>query len=112
MPKNNIFAEKDLSLFEQGEHTHIYRLLGAHVEETDGVSGCRFAVWAPNAIRVSVVGDFNFWDGRRLPMHRHEKYGIFELFVPGVKQGDICSIKVEGGECRRGDKLYKEVRRA
>ena len=65
----------------------------------DGVEGVRFAVWAPNAIRVSVVGDFNFWDGRKLPMHRHEKYGIFELFVPGVKPGDIYKyeIKVKGG---------------
>ena len=73
--------------------------MGAHLINHQGVDGVYFAVWAPNAIRVSVVGDFNFWDGRRYPMHRHEKYGIFELFVPGVKPGDVYKyeLKAKGG---------------
>lgn len=92
-------SEKEMELFSNGIHYEAYRMLGAHPMTIDGVEGVRFAVWAPNAIRVSVVGDFNFWDGRKLPMHRHEKYGIFELFVPGVKQGDIYKyeLKVKGG---------------
>ena len=92
-------SEKDMKLFSQGIHYTVYQMLGAHPMTVDGVEGVRFAVWAPNAMRVSVVGDFNFWDGRRCQMHRHEKYGIFELFVPGVKQGDVYKyeIKVKGG---------------
>ncbi len=92
-------SEKEMEAFSEGIHYEAYKMLGAHPMTVDGVDGVRFAVWAPNAIRVSVVGDFNFWDGRRLPMHRHEKYGIFELFVPGVKQGDIYKyeIKIKGG---------------
>lgn len=92
-------SEKEMEAFSQGIHYTVYNMLGAHPMTVDGVEGVRFAVWAPNAVRVSVVGDFNFWDGRRHPMHRHEKYGIFELFVPGVKQGDIYKyeIKVKGG---------------
>ena len=92
-------SDKEMELFSEGIHYEAYKMLGAHPMTVDGVDGVRFAVWAPNAVRVSVVGDFNFWDGRRLPMHRHEKYGIFELFVPGVKQGDIYKyeIKLKGG---------------
>ncbi len=92
-------SEKEMEAFSDGIYYEAYKMLGAHPMTVDGVEGVRFAVWAPNALRVSVVGDFNFWDGRRLPMHRHEKYGIFELFVPGVKQGDIYKyeIKIKGG---------------
>lgn len=92
-------SEKEMELFSKGIHYTAYQMLGAHPMTVDGVDGVRFAVWAPNAVRVSVVGDFNFWDGRRHPMHRHEKYGIFELFVPGLQQGDIYKyeIKVKGG---------------
>lgn len=63
------------------------RKLGAHPVVCGGVRGTYFAVWAPRAIRVSIVGDFDRWDGRRLPMHRMPMSGIFELFVPGVKAG-------------------------
>ena len=67
-----------------------------------GVQGTSFAVWAPNAMRVSVVGDFNDWDGRRHMMHRMPMSGIFELFIPGVKAGDVYKyeIKIKGGELR------------
>ncbi len=92
-------SEEEMELFSQGINYTAYRMLGAHPMTVDGVEGVRFAVWAPNAMRVSVVGDFNFWDGRRYPMHRHEKYGIFELFVPGVKPGDVYKyeLKAKGG---------------
>jgi len=92
-------SEEEMELFSKGIHYTVYQMLGAHPMTVDGVRGVRFAVWAPNAMRVSVVGDFNFWDGRRMPMHRHEKYGIFELFVPGLKPGDIYKyeLKVKGG---------------
>ncbi len=89
-------SEKEMELFSQGINYTAYRMLGAHPVTVEGVEGVRFAVWAPNAVRVSVVGDFNFWDGRRCQMHRHEKYGIFELFVPGVKQGDIYKYEIKG----------------
>lgn len=67
--------------------------------EIDGIKGVYFAVWAPNAMRVSVVGDFNQWDGRRCQMHRMPATGIYELFVPDVKIGDIYKfeLKVKGG---------------
>ena len=92
-------SEEEMELFSKGIHYTVYKMLGAHPMTIDGVEGVRFAIWAPNAVRVSVVGSFNFWDGRKMPMHRHEKYGIFELFVPGLKQGDIYKyeLKVKGG---------------
>ena len=69
----------------------------------NGVSGTHFAVWAPNAIRVSVVGDFNDWDGRVLPMHKMPKSGIFQLFVPGVKVGDAYRYEIKA----KGDVLLQ-----
>ena len=89
---------EDLDLFEKGIHYSVYEILGAHVKTIDGVTGVLFAVWAPNAVRVSVVGDFNMWDGRRHPMERHDRYGVFELFIPGLTQGAIYKyeIKVKG----------------
>ncbi|MCC2658104.1 MAG: glgB [Panacagrimonas sp.] len=86
----------DLSRFSGGLHPHLGRALGAHVLDLDGVSGVRFAVWAPNARRVSVVGDFNSWDGRRHPMRRRVEAGVWELFVPRVKAGAIYKYEVLG----------------
>lgn len=63
--------------------------------EINGVKGTYFAVWAPNAVRVSVVGDFNNWDGRTLMMHRMPMSGIYELFVPGVGAGDIYKYEIK-----------------
>lgn len=88
-------SEKEMEAYAAGIHYEAYKMLGAHPMVIGGVAGVRFAVWAPNAVRVSIVGDFNVWDGRRLPMHRHEKYGIFELFVPGVKQGDLYKYEIK-----------------
>ena len=90
--------------FERGIHYTIYEKLGAHIltrKSLGGaqVSGTLFAVWAPNAMRVSVVGNFNNWDGRRHQMRRLGDSGIFEIFIPGVTEGEIYKfeIKAQGG---------------
>jgi 1,4-alpha-glucan branching enzyme len=77
-------GDLDLHLFGEGRHWHAYRVLGAHVRTVDGVAGTLFATWAPNAERVSVVGDFNRWDGRCHPMRVRGASGVWELFIPGV----------------------------
>ncbi len=76
----------EMEAFNQGEHRCAQNLLGARRHSEDGVDGVIFAVWAPNAERVSVVGDFNGWDGRCHPMRRHVSQGIWELFIPGLQQ--------------------------
>ncbi len=86
--------EFDLHLFNEGRHWHIYRLLGAHPRAVDGISGVLFAVWAPNAARVSVVGDFNQWDGRRHPMRIRGGSGIWELFIPGLRPGTLYKFEL------------------
>ena len=92
-------TEKEAKKFNAGICYDIYKKLGAHPMTIDGTKGVYFAVWAPNAMRVSVVGDFNLWDGRRLPMRRLGGSGIFELFVPGLETGTIYKyeIKAKGG---------------
>lgn len=80
-------SEEDLYLFNEGTHYQIYKKLGAHVIEHYGVKGVAFAVWAPNAKRVSVVCDFNHWDGRYNPMRPLGASGIWELFIPGLESG-------------------------
>ena len=77
-------TDLDLHLLGEGTHYRLYDKMGAHPARLSGVDGYRFAVWAPNARRVSVVGDWNGWDGRRHPMRLHPANGIWELFVPGV----------------------------
>ena len=79
----------DLHLFGEGKHRHAYRFLGAHVHEIDAIRGILFAVWAPNAERVSVVGGFNQWDGRRHPMRVRGGSGIWELFIPDLEPGGL-----------------------
>ena len=95
-----ILDELELQLFAQGTHFHAFEKMGAHPSVFDGVSGTTFAVWAPNARRVSVVGDFNCWDGRRHPMRLHPGAGIWEIFLPGVMQGALYKyeIKTQTGE--------------
>ncbi|XXX71910.1 1,4-alpha-glucan branching protein GlgB [Sorangium sp. So ce134] len=87
----------DLHLLAEGRHWELYRVLGAHVREVDGVSGTSFAVWAPNARRVSVVGDFNHWDGRRHAMRRMGE-GFWELFIPGVGDGALYKYEIKTPE--------------
>ena len=83
----------DQHLFGEGKHWHIYQKLGGHLHTVDGIEGVLFAVWAPNAGRVSVVGDFNRWDGRCNPMRSLGGSGIWEIFIPGQKAG--CLYKFE-----------------
>jgi 1,4-alpha-glucan branching enzyme len=82
-----IMGEVDLHLFSEGNHLQLYEKFGAHLRKIGGDDGVYFAVWAPNAQRVSVVGDFNGWDGRVNPMRRLLGSGVWELFVPGVGEG-------------------------
>lgn len=82
-------TEFDIYLLRQGRHFESYEKLGAHIVERDGVVGTRFAVWAPSAYRVSVIGDFNGWDARIHPMRLHGDSGFWELFIPGVGEGAV-----------------------
>jgi 1,4-alpha-glucan branching enzyme len=93
-------GELDLHLASEGRHERIYERLGAHVREIEGVVGTSFAVWAPSARSVSVVGDFNVWDGRLHPMRSLGSSGIWELFVPGLADGDHYKyeIRTQAGE--------------
>jgi 1,4-alpha-glucan branching enzyme len=84
----------DLHLFGEGSHWHIYRILGGHRKQVDGVHGVLFAVWAPSAERVSVVGDFNNWDGRNHPMRVRGGSGVWELFIPGLGSGQPYKYEI------------------
>ncbi len=84
----------DISRFNEGEHYEIYEKLGAHPMMLDGVEGVLFAVWAPHAARVSVVGNFNQWNGKIHPMRRVEYSGLFELFIPGILSGEIYKYEI------------------
>jgi 1,4-alpha-glucan branching enzyme len=87
-------GELDVHLFNEGQHWNIYELLGAHEREIDGVKGVTFATWAPNAERISVVGDFNEWDGRRHPMRVRGASGLWELFIPGLSAGSLYKFEI------------------
>jgi len=89
-----LLGELDLHLIAQGTHYDLARALGAQPIEVEDVSGVRFAVWAPNAQRVSVVGDFNAWDGRRHPMRLRASAGIWELFVPRLGPGERYKFEI------------------
>ena len=88
-------SELDTSLFAKGRHYEIYEKMGAHLAEEDGKAGTYFSVWAPNARSVSVVGDFNNWDRTAHPMQPVQQSGIWDIFVPGVKAGDLYKFAVE-----------------
>ncbi len=87
-------GEMDLHLFNEGRHLRLWEKLGAHVCEIDGVAGTSFAVWAPNATRVSVIGTFNDWDGRAHQMRRLGASGVFEVFVPGVGAETLYKFEI------------------
>jgi 1,4-alpha-glucan branching enzyme len=87
-------GELDLHLFGEGKHQQSWRILGAHLATIDDVEGCLFAVWAPNVQRVSVVGDFNGWNGHRHPMRNRGQSGIWELFVPGLHDNDAYKYEI------------------
>ncbi|RYE34309.1 MAG: 1,4-alpha-glucan branching protein GlgB [Hyphomicrobiales bacterium] len=89
-----ILGDVDLHLIGEGRHFELTRALGANLDERDGVPGVRFAVWAPNANRVSVVGNFNAWDGRRHMMRRRGESGVWELFVPRLTHGELYKYEI------------------
>jgi len=97
-------TENDIKLFKSGIHYEIYKKLGAHPEILDGQSGVRFAVWAPNAKWVSVIGDFNEWNVDNNKMRPIEESGIFELFISGALIGQRYKYVIETID---GDTLYK-----
>lgn len=96
--------EEELKKFEAGIYYDAYEKLGSHVMEIGGVRGVYFAVWAPCAMRVSVVGDFNLWDGRRHQMRRLGDSGVFELFIPGLEAGTVYKYEVKA---KNGDAMLK-----
>ncbi len=91
----SLFSDFDLYLFGQGKHYHLYEKMGAHPRTVDEVSGVNFAVWAPNAREVSVIGDFNDWNRSSTPMHlRHRDLGVWECFVPGLQPGALYKYAI------------------
>ncbi len=93
-----ILGDIDLHLIAEGRHWQLADRLGAHHREHQGVAGVHFAVWAPHAARVSVIGVFNRWDGRRHPMRLHPGAGIWEIFIPGLMPGDLYKYEILTGQ--------------
>ncbi len=89
-----LLTEYDMYLLNEGRHWRLYDRLGAQLRTVDGVEGVNFAVWAPNATSVSIVGDFNGWDSRRHPMRKHIPGGFWELFVPGLSEGTLYKYHI------------------
>ncbi len=89
-----LLGETDIYLFAEGRHLELGRVFGAQCLQVDGITGVRFAVWAPNAQRVSVVGEFNGWDGRRHPMRKRAEAGVWELFLPRLGAGVIYKYEI------------------
>ena len=93
-------GEIDLYLFGEGRHEEIYKKLGAHVTKVGRTKGVAFAVWAPHAAGVSVVGDFNGWDGRLHQMRRLANSGVWELFTPKLTEGLLYKFEIHTGKGR------------
>ena len=93
-----VIGAMDEHLFAEGTHRHLWTMLGAHAIEHEGTEGTHFAVWAPNAQRVSVIGDFCMWDGRRLPMRRRGSTGVWEIVVPGVGPDALYKYELVGAD--------------
>ena len=91
-----VLGDLDRHLIAEGAHFELYRKLGAQPATIEGVDGVAFAVWAPNAHRVSVVGSFNDWDGRRHAMRCHYDCGVWEIFIPGIGQGELYKFEIRG----------------
>jgi 1,4-alpha-glucan branching enzyme len=90
----HLLTDFDFHLLNEGRHWQCYNKMGAQLRTVDGVEGVNFAVWAPNATSVSIVGDFNGWDGRRHPMRKHIPSGFWELFVPGLCEGTLYKYQI------------------
>ncbi|WP_301100888.1 1,4-alpha-glucan branching protein GlgB [Propionivibrio sp.] len=95
-----VLGELDVWLLAEGSHLRPFECLGAHLREIDGVHGTAFAVWAPDAQRVSVVGDFNTWDGRRHPMRLRRECGVWEIFLPGVGEGACYKYEIRSQDAQ------------
>ncbi|HSF92523.1 MAG TPA: 1,4-alpha-glucan branching enzyme, partial [Paracoccaceae bacterium] len=90
-----VMGDIDEHLFNEGTHRQLWNILGAHIIKHEGSEGVHFAVWAPNARRVSVVGDFNGWDGRKHSMRRRGQTGIWEIFVPDLGEGEPYKYELQ-----------------
>ncbi|MFK8015666.1 MAG: 1,4-alpha-glucan branching enzyme, partial [Gammaproteobacteria bacterium] len=90
----SLLSDLDLHLIGEGTHEYLYRRLGANLATIDGIKGVHFAVWAPNARRVSVVGGFNGWDGRCHGLRKHHDGGIWDIFIPGVDEGALYKFEI------------------
>jgi 1,4-alpha-glucan branching enzyme len=93
-----LLGDLDLHLISQGTHYRLSSALGANPVVVEGIAGVRFAVWAPNARRVSVVGDFNSWDGRRHPMRLRREFGVWEIFIPTLTVGERYKFEIMDGQ--------------
>ncbi|MET8566379.1 1,4-alpha-glucan branching enzyme [Streptomyces flaveolus] len=105
-------GELDLHLIGEGRHEQLWQALGAHVTTHQGVTGTRFAVWAPNARGVRVTGGFNFWDGTGFPMRSLGGTGVWELFVPGIGEGELYKFEItrpDGSRTQRADPLARRT---
>jgi 1,4-alpha-glucan branching enzyme len=98
-----LLTDYDLHLLNEGRHWQLYDKLGAQMRSVDGVNGVNFAVWAPNATSVSVIGDFNGWDSRRHPMRKHIPSGFWELFIPGLSEGTLYKYQI-----RHHDQVFEK----
>ena len=104
-PEFTLLDAQDLYLFNEGSHLRLWEKLGAHPAQVDGVDGTHFAVWAPNADRVSVVGDWNGWNGAAHPLRRLDRSGVWAGFVPGAARHARYKYRVESrGGAFRADK--------
>src|SRR4051812_28314191 len=114
-PWFSLFTDFDIGLFKAGKHYQLYQKLGSHVVQHLGKQGVYFAVWAPNARKVSVVGNFNGWDEQTNPMHvRWDASGIWEVFIPDITAGECYKYAIEsnnGYRVQKGDPyaLYWET---
>src|SRR5215469_13614913 len=93
--RSSLLTDFDLYLINEGTHVRVYEKLGAHVTTVDGELGVIFAVWAPNADAVNVIGDFNKWDAKATPLQPRQSSGIWEGFVPGLGQGTIYKYSIK-----------------
>jgi len=99
----HLLTEYDMYLLNEGRHWQSYNRLGAHLRSIDGVEGVNFAVWAPNATGVSIVGDFNQWDNHRHPLRKHIPSGFWELFIPGLCEGTLYKYQI-----RHQDEVFEK----
>ncbi|WP_439532137.1 1,4-alpha-glucan branching enzyme, partial [Polymorphobacter sp.] len=107
-----VLGDLDLYLFNEGRHLDLAHVMGAHPRTMDGVAGVAFSVWAPNARRVAVVGDFNGWDGRRHPMRLRHGAGVWELFIPRIGAGTLYKFEIAGADgsiVQKADPLARQT---